>query len=171
MVDLKSRLVSASSDVLTDLWRPREVWAQLRPHLNIQNLGQLGKLAVVLVFALLTGLVAGLKQISNFSLKLLHELANLVDRSTPFALGALAMLTKMVGGAYLLLAMIWRDALKKQHPVGPPQPGKPQASLAAPAGGRPGGYQGPPADLSRRSQARPDPGAAMDKMYSQHRNW
>lgn len=169
VVDLKSRLVSVSSDVLTDLWRPREVWAQLRPHLNVRNLGQLGKLVMVLVFALLTGLIAGLKQLSNFSLKLLHELANLVDRSTPFALGALDMLTKMVGGAYLLLAMIWRDALKKQ-PVGPPQPGKPQASLAAP--GRGPGYPLPPPDLTRRSQARPsDPGAAMDKMYSEHRNW
>ena len=157
-----------SSDVVTDLWRPREAWAQIRPHLNIQNLGQLGRLSMVLVFALLTGLVAGLKQASNFSLKLLHELANLVDRSTPFALGALAMFTKMVGGAYLLLAMIWRDAVKKQ-PVGPPQPGRPQASLAAPGGGA--GYQVPPPHLARRTMARPDPGAAMDKMYSQDRNW
>ena len=173
VVDLQSRLVTMSSDVMTDLWRPREVWAQVSPHLNVQNLGQLGKLLMVLVFALLTGLVAGLKQASNFSLKLLHELANLVDRSTPFALGALAMFTKMVGGAYLLLAMIWRDAVKKQ-PVGPPQPGRPQVSLAAPAGGTGGagaGYQVSPPHLSRRTSARPDPGAAMDKMYSQDRNW
>ena len=174
-MDLKSRLVAMSSDAMMDLWRPREVWAQVRPHLTIRNLGQLGKLLMVLVFALLTGLVAGLKQASNFSLKLLHELANLVDRSTPFALGALDMLTKMVGGAYLLLAMIWRDAVKKQ-PVGPPPPGRPQLSLAAsgPRGGGggagyPGQVSGP--ELSRRTAARPDPGAAMDQMYSQHRNW
>ena len=85
MVDLKSRLVAMSSDVMTDLWRPREVWAQVRPHINIRNLGQLGKLLMVLVFAVLTGLVAGLKQASNFSLKLLHELANLylMSRRTP----------------------------------------------------------------------------------------
>ena len=168
MVDLKSRLVTMSSDVMMDLWRPREVWAQVRPHLNIQNVAQLGKLLMVLVFALLTGLVAGLKQLSNFSLKLLHELANLVDRSTPFALGALGMLTKMVGGAYLLLAMIWRDAVKKQ-PLGPAKPGRPQASLAAPGGSA--GLQVAAPDLVRRSQGRPDPGAAMDQMYSQHRNW
>ena len=170
VVDLKSRLVTMSSDVMTDLWRPGEVWSQVRPHLNIQNLGQLGKLLIVLVFALLTGLVAGLKQASNFSLKLLHELANLVDRLTPFALGALAMFSKIVGGAYLLLAMIWRDAVKKQ-PVGPPQPGRPQVSLAAPGGGAGAGYQVSPTHLTRRTSARPDPGAAMDQMYSQHRNW
>ena len=168
-MDLKSRLVAMSSDAMMDLWRPREAWAQVRPHLNIRNLGQLGKLLMVLVFALLTGLVAGLKQASNFSLKLLHELANLVDRSTPFALGALDMLTKMVGGAYLLLAMIWRDAVKKQ-PVGPPPPGRPQLSLAA--SGYPGHVSRPLGpELSRRTPARPDPGAAMDQMYSQHRNW
>ena len=72
-------------------------------------------------------LVAGGKQVANWSLKAIHELAFLVDRlivlhisdfiyicntvcrSTPFALGALNMLSKVVGGFYVLLAMIWRD--------------------------------------------------------------
>ena len=32
-----------------------------------------------------------------------------MSRSTPFALGALNMVSKLVGGFYLLVAMIWKD--------------------------------------------------------------
>jgi len=163
VVDLKSRMVQVSSDVMADLWRPHQAWAQLRPHLTARNVVQLGKLLMVLVLATFTGIVAGVKQLSNFSLKLLHELANLVDRSTPFALGALGMMSKVVGGAYLLLAMVWRDAVKKPSAVaGPPQSGRPQLTVV-----------GAPAVSRRRvgTEDRQDPRAAMDNMYSQDRNW
>ena len=167
MVDLKTRVLRMSSDVVTDLWRPQQLWTQVRPHLTVRNVAQLGKLVMVLLLATLTGIVAGVRQLSNFSLRLLHELANLVDRSTPFALGALDMMSKVFGGAYLLLAMIWKDAVKKPIPVAA-QPSRPQLSVTGPAAG----FQAlPSSDVTRRNTSRQDPRAAMDNMYSQHRNW
>ena len=168
VVDLKSRVLQMSSDLMTDLWRPQHVWSQVRPHLTARNVAQLGRLVMVLLLATFTGIVAGVKQLSNFSLKLLHELANLVDRSTPFALGALDMVSKMVGMFGLLLAMIWRDAVKKPSASASPSPvtGPVQSRAQLTMAGQPAA-----SDVTRRNVVRQDPRGAMDNMYSQHRNW
>ena len=93
-------------------------------------------------------------------------MANLVDRSTPLALGALNIMSKVVGGFYLLIAMIWKDTVKK--PTGGPVPVRqqitniPQMRTALP----------PPHDMVRQAMPpRPDTRGAMDNMYSQGRNW
>jgi len=172
LMDMKNRVAEASSEMMLELWQPGQVWSNIRPHLSITNVTQMTKLCAVLVLAAVTGLIAGIKQLGLFSLKLLHELANLVDRSTPLALAALNMMGKIVGGAYLLIAMIWRDAVKK------------------PAGQPAGGQQQPPRQLQlglnrtpvvnsdqftqRRVRPVPDqPGfsEAMDHAYSQTRPW
>merc|ERR1719471_1148972 len=114
---------------------------------------------MVLVLAMVTVIIAGVKQLAQFCLKLLHELANLVDRSTPLALGALNMFSKVIGGAYLLIAMIWRDDTKKQAPP------RPAINMSRP---------GPGPELVQRrpvTNVRPDPRSAMDNLYSQSRNW
>ena len=168
LVDMKTRLVSVSSEVMSDVWQPGQLWTNLRPHLTLTNVSQLGKLTMVLVLAMVTGIIAGLKQLATFSLKLLHELANLVDRSTPLALGALNMVSKVIGGAYLLIAMIWRDATKK----GPAPPSSGAVPRPALMNTRPGPGTGEP--YQRRPPAaaqRQDPRSAMDNVYSQSRNW
>merc|ERR1719376_1123979 len=106
-------------------------------------------------------LVAGGKQVANWSLKAIHELAFLVDRSTPFALGALNILSKVVGGFYVLLAMIWRDVRKPKPPptAVPPSLQGPSSSLPPP---RP--LQHIPSQVRQRP---PSAHAAMDTMYSQ----
>ena len=172
LLDMKTRVTAVSSDVMTDLWQPGQMWTNIRPHLTLTNVTQLGKLCVVLMLAAVTGAVAGVKQLAQFSLKLLHELANLVDRSTPLALAALNMMGKIVGGAYLLIAMIWRDAVKK--PAGQaPAPQRPAVTMThreQAAGPARAGV----ADMTyRRPGTRPDTDhrAAMDHVYSQGRNW
>ena len=177
-MDLKSRMIQMSSEVMTDFWRPQQAWETVKPHLSARNVAQLGKLFLVLVLATLTGIVTGVKQLSNFSLKLLHELANLVDRSTPFALGALGMMSKVVGGAYLLLAMIWRDAVKKPSSVtGPLQSGRPQLAMTgAPALTRRSlanhsGQQEHREVMDHKYSQERNHREAMDHMYSQDRNW
>jgi len=166
LADMRTRLYQVSSDVLTEVWQPQSYWAKLRPLLTVSNLVHLGKLMLVLILALFTGMVAGVKQLAQFSLRVLHELANLVDRSTPLALGALNIMSKVVGGAYLLVAMIWRDTVKK--PVGGgPVPPRPQLTslppMRAPL---------PPPDMDRQvNHHRADTRGAMDNMYSQGRNW
>jgi len=166
LLDMRSRLYQLSADVMTEVWQPQTYWSKLRPLLTISNMVHLGKLVMVLLLAMFTGIIAGVKQLAQFSLRLLHELANLVDRSTPLALGALNMLSKVVGGAYLLVAMIWRDTVKKppagQAPVRPQLTSLPHMRSSLP----------PPPDMGRQvNHARPDTRGAMDNMYSQGRNW
>ena len=98
--------------------------------------------------------------------RLLHELANLVDRSTPLALGALNIMSKVMGGAYLLVAMIWKDSVKK--PVGGQVPVRPQITSLPPMRTS----LPPPPEMSRQvNPPRTDNRDAMDNMYSQGRNW
>ena len=168
--DMRVRLGEASREAWQEVWQPGQVWAGLRPHLTLANTAQMGKLVLVLLAALLTGLLTGARQLAQFSLRLLHELANLVDRSTPLALGALNILSgvfsKLVGGAYLLFAMVWRDAMKPGQNAGR-VPGPPSRSALP----EPGSLAPPPAPV-RQLQHRPASHmAAMDNMYSQGKNW
>jgi len=122
---------------------------------------------------MVTGIIAGAKQLAQFSLKLLHELANLVDRSTPLALAALNMVGKIVGGAYLLIAMIWRDAVKK--PPVPAPTSRPALNMSSSLRDQPGRGSDQPQVLQRRmvggGPGPVDHRAAMDHAYSQGRNW
>ena len=132
--DMRTRLVAMSKDLMTEAWDPSSWWASLRPLLTPTNFVAAIKFLLVLLLAAFTALIAGGKQVANWSLKAIHELAFLVDRSTPFALGALNMLSKVVGGFYVLLAMIWRDVRKPTPPptAAPPSLQGPSPSLPPP---------------------------------------
>ena len=173
IMDMKTRVTAMSSEMIMDLWQPGQVWTNIRPLLTLSNVTQLGKLCLVLVLAMVTGIIAGAKQLAQFSLKLLHELANLVDRSTPLALAALNMVGKIVGGAYLLIAMIWRDAVKK--PPVPAPTSRPALNMSSSLRDQPGRGSDQPHVLQRRmvggGPGPLDHRAAMDHAYSQGRNW
>ena len=177
LMDMKTRVSSLTSAVVLEVWHPGQAWSIIRPQLSLANLVNLGKLLLVLLLAGLTGLVAGVKQLAQFSLRALHELANLVERSTPLALGALNMVGKVFGGAYLLIAMIWRDSVQKPkiRNMSPPsaKPGLENRSGGGASAGvmplelthrRPGDHRGPQGMTS-------DYRGAMDSVYSQSRNW
>lgn len=180
LLDMKTRVASLTSAVVLEVWHPAQAWSFIRPQLSLANLVNLGKLLLVLLLAGLTGLVAGVKQLSQFALRALHELANLVERSTPLALGALNMVGKVFGGAYLLIAMIWRDSVQKPkvRTVTPPSAKPGLGMVESRSGGgasagvmplelthrRPGDHSGPRGMTS-------DYRGAMDSVYSQSRNW
>jgi len=160
--DLSTRLASTAAAVVQEAWHPASWWATVRPLLTPSHLVAATKFLLVLLLAALTGVAAGCRQLAGWSLQAIHELAFLVDRSTPFALGALAMVSKMVGGLYLLLAMVWRDVRKPapRQPPGPPRTPQPPLALG-----------GPPPPQHPGLAPRPPPHAAMDNMYSQGRTW
>ena len=176
LMDMKTRVSSLTSAVVLEVWHPDQAWSFIRPQLSLANLVNLGKLLLVLLLAGLTGLVAGVKQFAQFTLRALHELANLVERSTPLALGALNMVGKVFGGAYLLIAMIWRDSVQKPkvRNVTPPS-ARPGLGMENRSGGGAGVM---PLELTHRrpgDQGGPRGGSdyrgAMDSVYSQSRNW
>lgn len=173
LMDMRGRVSVLLSDFLLYLGDPSSWLEKARPHLTLTKLFGLCKFLVVILLALLAGLWAGLKHVANFVLRVIHELAFLVDRSTPLALGALNILSKVVGGFYLLIAMVWRDVRAKKPEAPPSQ--VPRA-LAPPA-------QRPPAITSTftPSRQRRTPSkahdtslsdlSAMDNMYSEGRPW
>lgn len=133
--DAKNRIGAELSKALDEYWHPTEVVGNVKPHLKTENFVKLVKMLCVLVMIVFTAIVSGFKHGGNFALKILHELAFLVERSTPLALGTLNVLSKVVGGFYLLVAMIWRDTTKKPMGVpvpnrGPPGSGVPPAQPA-----------------------------------------
>merc|ERR1711872_162234 len=73
--------------------------------------------------------------------------------STPLALGALNIMSKIIGGAYLLVAMIWRDS-RKPGPNPPPQ--RPALQSLPPLRPLP-----PPSSDRGRQIQRPDSRGAM----------
>lgn len=67
------------------------------------------KFLVLLIGTVLVGLIGGAKYFADFSLKLTRELSNLIKALTPFAIACLGMVEKVIGGFYILLAMVFRD--------------------------------------------------------------
>lgn len=181
LLDMKSRLGTVMGEVVSSAGDPASWWVKIRPHLSPANLWAFFKFLLVLLLALVAGLWSGIKQLANFMLKVLHELAFLVDRSTPFALGALNILSKVVGGFYLLVAMFWRDVRKpKSNPASHQVPGQdgvhraalppPRSLSPTPSQSRQRRAQAAPNNMS--SQAVPSNNmSAMDTMYSQGRQW
>jgi len=178
--DIKARIEVVMKDALNEYWHPTDAVRSFTPHLNYQNLVKLVKLVCVLMMAMLAGIYSGLKHAGNFMLKTLHELAFIVERSTPLALGTLNILSKVVGGFYLLVAMIWRDSTKPANRGGQGVPGpSPLKALSAPKLPatpmiRSAAYPGTSASQGAysRASARPSPlNSAMDNMYSSHRNY
>ena len=69
LLDMRSRLYQVSADVMSEVWQPQTYWSKLRPLLTIANMVHLGKLVMVLLLAMFTGIIAGVKQLAQFSLR------------------------------------------------------------------------------------------------------
>lgn len=66
-------------------------------------------LALMMV-AGMTGSIYAIKYLGIFTLRFMEEFNKLVHVMMPFLLSCLDLLGKMVGGFYILIAMIWRDS-------------------------------------------------------------
>lgn len=71
--------------------------------------------------------------LGEFSLRFINALERLLRAATPIALAILMLLSKIIGGAYILLAMIWRDLFGNNNPVDR----RTRASVSNPGYGRP----------------------------------
>jgi len=174
--DMKSRSSAVFNEVIVNVGHPSLWYEKLRPHITVKNVWRLCKFLLVLILAALAGLWSGVKHVANFLLRVIHELAFLVDRSTPLALGALNILSKVVGGFYLLVAMVWKDVRTNKPEPRPQQP--PVRSLAPPpqrlpaitATGLESARQRTRTPVQSRDTSFSD-ASAMDNMYSEGRPW
>lgn len=69
------------------------------------------KFLALIVVLVAVGSVHSIKYLGDFTLKFMHESSKLLRAVTPFAISALNVFSKIVGGFYILLAMMWRDTV------------------------------------------------------------
>lgn len=99
---------------------PAELAAEVRPHLTLANLVNVFRFLLVLLMALVSGAAALLPKVLHLLNRTLREGGYFVRQATPFLLACVEMVNKFVGGFFLLLAMMWRDVVKR--PSGNPGP-------------------------------------------------
>ena len=74
------------------------------------------KFVCVLLVAAVAGLARLLPKMLELFNKTIHESAFLLRTATPMFLSVVDMFNKIVGGFYMLLAMMWRDFRRPQPP-------------------------------------------------------
>ncbi|XP_075146685.1 uncharacterized protein LOC142221054 [Haematobia irritans] len=69
----------------------------------------------LLIVSLISGALVGTKFLGNFTLRFMFELSRLTHVLTPIIFKIIDVFNKIVGGFYLLLAMIWKDAVVNRN--------------------------------------------------------
>ncbi|XP_028036448.1 uncharacterized protein LOC114247643 [Bombyx mandarina] len=99
--------IENSVEVLNETYT--EVVGTLKNALSIRNAKEFFTFLLVFVIAIVTGSVSFVNFIGNFILALMRELSMLIKNSTPMFLGLLDFFSKIVGGFYILLAMLFKQ--------------------------------------------------------------
>ncbi len=81
-----------------------------------QNVIAALKFSCLLIVGLVHGSVEFLKFLGYFSIRFMHEFNRLIHVCTPLFLGILDLGSKIIGGFYILVAMIFRDSRKSEPP-------------------------------------------------------
>lgn len=76
----------------------------------------------MLVITVVLGLVMAVKESHHFGLRFIREAGIFFHNVTPFMQTVLAFVEKIVGGMYLLVAMVYRDLRTPGRPSVPPPP-------------------------------------------------
>ena len=94
-------------------------WVQeARPYLTVENLVNSIKFVIVLLMALVSGAANLLPKVLTLLNSTIRESGVLIKQFTPFLLACVEMVGKVIGGFYMLLAMVWRDARNPRPPPG-----------------------------------------------------
>lgn len=87
--------------------------------LTFDNVKNTSKFIFLLALAIVTGAIDAVPALANFILRFMHECSVFMHTSTPFLLGCLNLISKVVGGFYLLVFGMWKSAVGPQHPPPP----------------------------------------------------
>lgn len=105
-------------EALEKMWKNiKEMTHQIIPLLTRQNLILALKLMFALIIAIITVMLAFIRNLGEYFLRLIRELSLFINVSTPIILQCIDMVTKTIGGLYILLAMMWRG-----QPTNRPRP-------------------------------------------------
>uniref|UniRef100_A0A1B6D5U9 Uncharacterized protein n=2 Tax=Clastoptera arizonana TaxID=38151 RepID=A0A1B6D5U9_9HEMI len=85
------------------------VFPTMKTYFTFYNIKQIFIFLTVLALTIFTGLLHILQYFADFTIRLLKELNVFFHTATPFLLGVLDLIAKIVGGFYILIAMMWRE--------------------------------------------------------------
>lgn len=83
----------------------------LQEQVTATNIVATLKFIGILAFVVIGGLLQSIKFIGEFTLRFMHEISKLIHVMTPMMMSILDMMQKIIGGFYMLLAMMWRDTI------------------------------------------------------------
>ncbi|KAK3856451.1 hypothetical protein Pcinc_037231 [Petrolisthes cinctipes] len=98
------------------------VWAAVSSTITFSNIRESIRFVMVLVMTLVLGLVMVVKESHHLGLRFIREAGIFFHNITPFMQTVLAFVEKIVGGMYLLVAMVYRDLRRPGRPSVPPPP-------------------------------------------------
>lgn len=105
--------------VLYDFWS-REISAAVAWVLSIsfnrQTFTETLRFVSLVIVSLFAGSTQIVKYLGIFAIKLIERTTWLAHVLTPVALGLFDLVSKIIGGFYLLIAMIWRDSVGGRRP-------------------------------------------------------
>ncbi|XP_063842087.1 uncharacterized protein LOC135089863 [Scylla paramamosain] len=123
--------LESMSDLLQD-WmhqlsslRPATVLSAITSILTLSNIKEAIRFLVVLVMTVVIGLVTFVREFHVVGLRFIREAGIFFHNATPFLQTCLGFFEKIVGGLYLLVAMVYRDFRRPSAPppsFGPPPP-------------------------------------------------
>ncbi|XP_042872801.1 uncharacterized protein LOC122253617 [Penaeus japonicus] len=97
-------------------------WTAVSSTLTLTNIREAVRFTVVLVITLVVGLVAFLRESHHVVLRFVREAGIFFRNITPFLQSIMGFVEKLIGGFYLLIAMVYRDFRQPSGPPGPPPP-------------------------------------------------
>lgn len=105
--------------------RPATVLSAITSTLTLSNIKEAIRFLVVLVMTVVIGLVTFVREFHVVGLRFIREAGIFFHNATPFLQTCLGFFEKIVGGLYLLVAMVYRDFRRPSAPppsFGPPPP-------------------------------------------------
>lgn len=84
---------------------------------------------IILIVTLTVGLMTFLRESHHVVLRVIHEAGIFLHNVTPFLQSVMSFMEKILGGLYLLLAMVYRDWRRSSAPPPPSFQGPRQAPL------------------------------------------
>lgn len=117
--DYDSGQIAKDFQELFEMWRRScsEYFLWLfSQQITAHNIASVLKFICLMALAAGTASFHGLMYLGAFTLKFMAEFRKLIDVSMPIILKALDLLSKVIGGFYLLLAMVWRDLFGRRDP-------------------------------------------------------
>ncbi|KAG8285466.1 hypothetical protein J6590_079747 [Homalodisca vitripennis] len=80
----------------------------LRETITWSNIKESSKFICALLMATVTALLYGIQYLGDYSIRFFREFNNLIKVSTPIFIALIELVSKTIGGFYILIAMLWR---------------------------------------------------------------